>query len=64
MRYVEKSIGRRSKEVIFPLYSALMRPHLEYCIQFKASQFNTDRELLKRVQWRATKMIRGQMHLP
>ena len=50
-------------EAILALYSVLVRPCLEYCVQFWASQFKKDRELLERAQQWVTKMIWGLVHL-
>ena len=52
--FIEKSMARRSREVIFPLCSALVRPHLEYSIQVWASQYKKCRDLLEIVQQRTT----------
>ena len=50
-------MASRAREVVVPLFSVLMRHHLEYCIQTWGSQHKKDAELLGWAQRRATKRI-------
>jgi len=60
---ITSSVGIRSREGILPLCSALVRAHLESCIQLCSPQHREGMELLEWVQRRATEMIRGLTHL-
>ncbi|KFP51650.1 hypothetical protein N323_02296, partial [Cathartes aura] len=60
---IKRSMASRPSEVILPLYSALVGPHLEFCIQLWSPQHRKDMDLLEQVQRSTTKVIRVMEHL-
>jgi len=60
---IRRGVASRERDVIASFYSALMRPHLEYCVQVWSPQHRRNAELLKQIQRRATKMTRSLEHL-
>lgn len=46
--YINKGISSRDRELVIPLYSVLVRTHVEYCIEFWSLLYKKD---VDRVEW-------------
>ena len=56
---IRRNITYKEKSLIIPLYKAIVRPHLEYCIQAWSPYLRKDIDMLEKIQRRATKLIPG-----
>ena len=54
---IRRNITYKGKKLIIPLYKAIVRPHLEYCLQAWRPYRKKDIDTLERIHRRATKMI-------
>jgi ribonucleases P/MRP protein subunit RPP40 len=56
---MKRSIVYKTRDVLLPLYKALVRPLVEYCVPAWSPHYQKDEELLERIQHRFTRMIPG-----
>ena len=54
---IRRTITYKEKQLLVPLYKAIVRPHLEYCIQAWRPYCKKDTYKLERIQRRAPEMI-------
>ena len=56
---IRRNVTYKENSLIVPLYKAIVRPHLEYCIQAWSPYLRKDIDMLEKIQRRATKLIPG-----
>ncbi len=55
--FINKKFSFKNKDITLPMYISLVRPHLEYAVQFWSPHHAKDIAKLEAVQRRSTKMI-------
>ena len=61
---IKKTFTYITKESFLILYKTYVRPHLEYCVQAWSPHFQKEKDVLEKVQRRATKMVPELRQLP
>ena len=54
---IKRSYDDKSIANLLPLYKALVRPHIEYCVQAWRPYYQKDVDNLEKIQRRATRMM-------
>ena len=65
LHILRRTIASRELEVLLPLYKALVRPYLEYCVQAWGPYLEEDKLIMERPQKRFTKWfphLRGKSY--
>ena len=60
---IRRNITYKEMSLIVPLYKAIVRTHLEYCIHAWSPYFRKDVDMLEKIQRRATQLIPGLRYL-
>ncbi len=56
---IQRNVTYKENNLIVPLYKAIVRPHLEYCIQAWSPYIRKVINMLEKIQRRAIKLIPG-----
>ena len=59
LAFIGWGVECRNWKIMLQLYKTLVRPHLEYCVQFWSPHYRKDVDALERVQKRFTRMLPG-----